>query len=872
MKTVDDPKMTDVQMQLMMHDWLAKYAFFDMQSLVDQVSSSSGGSDPITMTAFGTLLADQLDLAGVGDNGGVCLGYAATYALLVQHAFLNNSMEYNDFEDFIDNPVVDMAQIKYMTNVEDSSVASGDSGFGDGESMFNSPHFFNAVKVDQVRENTWYYVDAAYDDVSVEVISQYRVETDGNISHSNFLLAPSTMEEMYDGNYQFIDSLYDGVIWERVPYTVNGSPVDENGNFYGWMMEDADGTLYNPKQQANTDNQLFYVYECYENGERTALGVPVNEPRYEDDTFETAWFSTVNSEIIYDTKSDMFYYVEGTMNSYASMKDLMGDDENGSMFEDMNMQEMRGYANDPGYADELRVRPVGTTDIPVEDNNNNNGFGGMASQSEDEYSMAIFHYGFGSFGQAAEEDSQMAEENNSNNMMGGGNDYDEDDYGPFKALLDEDAEYRKLYPELNHSLALHNDVLYFNLGTKIFSYDLFKGAVELDGDELFCWAEGDENDVIAQVKEYTDVTYGSDGRRFTGMSFWTDAGDDYSLRYHPIAALCLKSEIVWSSEPVKDENGDPILDEEGNPVQTVTVRGSTPTLYVSIGTNFSNSYKGESGVAYAEEAVNYNAEYYRFMDDNKRDKENTNTEFMWCANVVDKMNMAGMVGEIGKYNTEVTVDPYCEKPGYTEMRSATYGLSDGTDKTEIEPEDEAVIYHDYDVHPIDKTLVCTKCLKPHDATIEQTGGGDDEANYIDTHKHTEGEPEFVWSQEEYEDEDGLTAYRDVCVAYMPCEEEYCDRNITEYECEITTDPSGKTIATVEIDGETYTDDRCIPGDVNGDGKVGSADLLRLRKYLVNSETEIDKLASDANGDGKVGSADLLRLRKYLVDPENVVLG
>ena len=58
----------------------------------------------------------------------------------------------------------------------------------------------------------------------------------------------------------------------------------------------------------------------------------------------------------------------------------------------------------------------------------------------------------------------------------------------------------------------------------------------------------------------------------------------------------------------------------------------------------------------------------------------------------------------------------------------------------------------------------------------------------------------------------------------------------------------------------------IPGDVNDDGKVSYADLLRLAKYLANWDgITINDANADCNGDSKVSYADLLRLAKYLAN-------
>lgn len=56
------------------------------------------------------------------------------------------------------------------------------------------------------------------------------------------------------------------------------------------------------------------------------------------------------------------------------------------------------------------------------------------------------------------------------------------------------------------------------------------------------------------------------------------------------------------------------------------------------------------------------------------------------------------------------------------------------------------------------------------------------------------------------------------------------------------------------------------GDVNGDGKVNSLDVLKLQRYLLGLEhlSDAGKAAADLNGDGKVNSQDLLLLQKKVL--------
>lgn len=61
-------------------------------------------------------------------------------------------------------------------------------------------------------------------------------------------------------------------------------------------------------------------------------------------------------------------------------------------------------------------------------------------------------------------------------------------------------------------------------------------------------------------------------------------------------------------------------------------------------------------------------------------------------------------------------------------------------------------------------------------------------------------------------------------------------------------------------------DNFIKGDINGDCKIDSADLLYLKKYLLNKVklTELQLKAADTSSDGKIDSADLLNVKKHLL--------
>ena len=98
---------------------------------------------------------------------------------------------------------------------------------------------------------------------------------------------------------------------------------------------------------------------------------------------------------------------------------------------------------------------------------------------------------------------------------------------------------------------------------------------------------------------------------------------------------------------------------------------------------------------------------------------------------------------------------------------------------------------------------------------------------------------------------------------------------------VTAKSAGKTNITANYGGSEFVREITVVqagtvwGDANGDGKVSSSDIVRLKKYFAaldpdtgSSDVEVDP-GADANGDGKLSSSDIVRLKKYFaaLDPD-----
>ena len=637
---IDEEKfgeMTDVQKYLVIHDWMANNCLFDMGLMSDMMAGDKNAKPtPSQMTAFGALLYDVIPdpkktneegkIIGTID-GCICLGYASTYALLIQHAFPDDYQEdgkWLTWEDVTKKGTarVDLVQIRFYGKLEEISVSPE---FGGNGEYFNSVHYYNAVRVG----DEWYCVDAAYDDINPEVMSQCRVETDGNISHKYFMIAPTNMLSMFEDRIDYIDCLYDGV--------------------YFWRDRDEEGNLIPDPE--NEDHWVWKNDAPDDNGNQTKHDENHEKKAYDDDQYEATWFSGATSQVTYD--ENYWYYITGPSMSYAKMMDMM--DEMG----DGNGSDMSDQEDKPENKDQLVRRPRTEEGKIVPDEPKKQG---SSSTSDDEpkkqqgsdlepyddpFEEILFHFGYGS-------------------LVPG----DSEENGDYYGLIQVDDAYQDLYPDLVHGLGLYEGVLYFNLGNQIYT---LSGADSTEKSTLGV------NDVeLTLLKEYNDVYANRDtDKKFTGMSFSVaEEGEDYAFYVfnRPIAAVSIEDKVTYNDDGTR-----------GADIPTLTVsiatnfsesnkdaEGNTYTLE-ALDYNPDYSMYTDDG---SDPDVNDNEEFLWCanvvdtmpMDDMLEDWNNPESE-----------------------EEVVKVRAWCGQSGYTEQRTVKYGLS--IDSREDVEDDPALNHH-----------------------------------------------------------------------------------------------------------------------------------------------------------------------------------
>lgn len=660
---------TEIQKQLVLHDWLADNCTFDM-GVMTNVTGSGGNpeTDPIQMTTFGSLLSDQLtemptytttDEKGNTVNkayyGAICLGYTAGYTYLLQNMHPEVYKTTDDEGNTIwktpaqvgDDDLVDFIQAKFYADTAETSVAG--EGFGGG--AFNNVHYMNAVRLpnaDNKADGEWFYTDVCYDDIYVECMAQYRGEAQGSIYHTYFLMSPQSIAKLYEKgkSIDYIDSLYDGYVYE--------------------VAKDADGNII-PSENVGSDKKYYDPTHPKYNKVETN-----NETKNDNTSYEDSWFSGAVSRIYNDGTN--WYYVDGGSTMASQRGSVEKSDQMDNMKDQFDMKAIvHSQRVNVEKRNKLKSRAVTAPDYWASSSS-----GSMMGDNTktDSYAVTLFDYGTGKFAQNAQA----------------------------PVLADEakrDFIYTEQYPSLTHSVGLYEGKLYFNLGNAIYTYDLKA-------------AEG--TNPVALFKEYDTVHYSSDGRAFTASSYYVDANGSKTVQNKPIAALEIYEDYDFTNcyTPVMDESGNPV----GMQFDAAKLT-SNPTLTVNVATNFSFSYPNAANaeVRYSQEAVNLNPDYQRQVSD---EGDNSNSEFLWCANIRDSAKMTDLLNDLANgASSEVSVAASCTSPAFTQTRTDKYGLVKG-DKTVAEG--GKALGHSYKFNADEGVYICETCGL-HAYVLLETGEG-----------------------------------------------------------------------------------------------------------------------------------------------------
>ena len=80
------------------------------------------------------------------------------------------------------------------------------------------------------------------------------------------------------------------------------------------------------------------------------------------------------------------------------------------------------------------------------------------------------------------------------------------------------------------------------------------------------------------------------------------------------------------------------------------------------------------------------------------------------------------------------------------------------------------------------------------------------------------------------------------------------------------------ILTIKSGSETRTLRIVIYGDANGDGKVSAVDYVKIKNYIMSSDSLNGsyKIAADVNKDGVVSAVDYVNIKNYIMGNSSVL--
>ena len=238
-------------------------------------------------------------IGALAEGKAVCMGYAKAFAYLMQCMYPEYYLKdgatditvadnwktaselYYDEEGNLDidqDYNVDLVRITF-----DAAV----SMYGIPQPDFSSDHFWNAVKVD----GKWYYVDPCYTDVFSEVMNRDRVETDGYMNHTYFMISHSSLAEMFDGNYKEIKTLY---------ADCTGSTVNAD-----YTSSDYEGSWVT-RAVSNVYSDGTYMYYMYDSTDMLEMLRQFNDSNgnYQDMNIEDAVYKIVRHQMDGDDMGD----------------------------------------------------------------------------------------------------------------------------------------------------------------------------------------------------------------------------------------------------------------------------------------------------------------------------------------------------------------------------------------------------------------------------------------------------------------------------------------------------------------------------------------------------------------------------------------